>query len=149
MSVESYIFETSMGSINANFGHPLDFLSDQEKKDFDEIGYTGKLNGVKTSRTEYLNSLGKGEFSILQTKCDNGDFTEKFVLTRATKTKTATISIDSIKDSDGWYSLAHELGLEDNTYNIFEYGEYANITIEVDENLNIVSGKIHPFKPLK
>jgi len=62
--------------------------------------------------------------------------------------KTVIISIDSIKDSDGWYELAHELGLEKQAYNIFEYGEYANITIEVDENLNIIGGKIHPHKPL-
>ena len=84
MAVETYTFETSSGSVRTYFGHPLKFLSEQEKKDFDEIGYTGKLNGVETSRTEYLNSLGKGEFSILQIKWDNGDFTEKFVLSRAT-----------------------------------------------------------------
>lgn len=84
MAVETYTFETSMGNVRTNFGHPLHFLSDQEKKDFDEIGYTGKLNGKQISRTEYLNSLGKGEFSILQTKWDNGDFSEKFVLSRAT-----------------------------------------------------------------
>ena len=84
MAVETYTFETSSGSVRTFFGHPLHFLSDQEKKDFDEIGYTGKLNGKRTSRTEYLNSLGKGEFSLLQTKWDNGDFSEKFVLSRAT-----------------------------------------------------------------
>jgi len=84
MAVETYTFETSMGSVRANFGHPLHFLSEQEKKDFDEIGYRRKLNGVEISRTEYLNSLGKGEFSLSQTKWDNGDFTEKFVLSRAT-----------------------------------------------------------------
>ena len=85
MALETYTFQTSMGKVSTFFGHPLKFLSEQEKENFDEIGYTGKLNGAKTSRTEYLNSLGKGEFSILQTKWDNGDFTEKFVLSRATK----------------------------------------------------------------
>ena len=77
--------------------------------------------------------------------------------------KTAKISIDSIKDSDGWMNLAYDLfkdkideqfpdedeaheKLHEKANNIFEYGEYADITIEVDENLNIVGGKIHPFK---
>ena len=85
MALETFTFETSMGEVKEPFGHPLHFLSDQEKKDLDQIGYSGKLNGKQTSRTEYLNSLGKGEFSILQIKWDNGDFTEKFVLSRHTK----------------------------------------------------------------
>jgi hypothetical protein len=58
--------------------------------------------------------------------------------------KTAKIELSSIKSSDGWYSLAFELGIpEKEIYKIFEYGEYADLTIEVDENLNIVGGKIH------
>lgn len=61
--------------------------------------------------------------------------------------KTAKIELESIKDSDGWYSLAVELGLEDKVYDIFEYGEFGSIEIIVDENLNIVGGKIIPFKP--
>ena len=85
MALETYQFETSMGEVRANFGHPLDFLSEQEKKDFDQVGYSRKLNGKPTSRTEYLNSLGKGEFTLLQIKWDNGDFTEGFVLSRHTK----------------------------------------------------------------
>ena len=61
--------------------------------------------------------------------------------------KTAEITIENIKDSDGWYSLGIELGLsEAQIYKTFQYGEYANITIIVDKNLNIVGGKIHPFK---
>lgn len=60
--------------------------------------------------------------------------------------KTSTISFDSVKDSGSWADLAHDLGLFDKLYDIFEYGEYGNFTIEVDEDLNIVGGKIHPFK---
>jgi hypothetical protein len=85
MALETYKFETSMGEVKEIFGHPLHFLSEQEKKNFDQIGYSGKLNGLETSRTEYLNSLKKGQFSTLQIKWDNGDFTEKFVLSRNTK----------------------------------------------------------------
>lgn len=59
--------------------------------------------------------------------------------------KTARIRIDSIKDSDGWFSLGHELGLTPRQiYATFEYGEFANIEIVVDENLNIIGGKIIP-----
>ncbi|MEM1337288.1 MAG: hypothetical protein AAGF96_06035 [Bacteroidota bacterium] len=59
--------------------------------------------------------------------------------------KTATISLDMVKDSDGWNDLGHSLGFDHEKINkVFEYGEYANLTIEVNENLEIVGGKIHP-----
>lgn len=77
--------------------------------------------------------------------------------------KTAKITLNSIKDSDGWMELIYELQFDkfksqypdmdeddvsDKFYEEvvsknFKYGEYADITIEVDENLNIVGGKIH------
>lgn len=61
--------------------------------------------------------------------------------------KTASIDLESIKDSDGWYGLAVEFGIPyEKISNIFEYGESADLTIEVDEDLNIVGRKIHPFK---
>ena len=63
------------------------------------------------------------------------------------KPKTASISLDNVKNTDGWFELGTMLGLSHEEINrIFEYGEYANFTIEVDENLNIVGGKIHPHK---
>lgn len=59
--------------------------------------------------------------------------------------KTSKITIDNIKDSDGWFDLGHTLGLsEEKIYKTFEYGEYAKIQIEVDEDLNIIGGKIIP-----
>lgn len=62
--------------------------------------------------------------------------------------KTAKIELSNIKSSDGWGELAFELGkTEDEISDIFEYGEYGSIEIIVDENLNIVGGKIIPFKP--
>lgn len=83
MKATTYRFKTAMGTVSQFFGHPLHFLSDKEKEEFDEIGYTGKLNDVKISRTEYLNSLNKGTFDIVQTKFDNGDFQESFIISRA------------------------------------------------------------------
>jgi SOS response regulatory protein OraA/RecX len=76
--------------------------------------------------------------------------------------KTATIRLESIKDSDGWMELAYDLLFEkfktehpdlneddasDKFYQEvvskkFRYGEYANLEIKVDENFNIIGGKI-------
>lgn len=83
MKSDVYIITTAMGSVQETFGHPLPFLSPKERIEFDEVGYSRKLNGKPISQTEYLNSLGKGKFSMLQTKWDNGDFKEKFVISRA------------------------------------------------------------------
>lgn len=59
--------------------------------------------------------------------------------------KTGKITLDNIKDSDGWFELGHALGLtHDQIYKTFEYGEYGKIQIIVDENLNIIGGKVIP-----
>ena len=61
--------------------------------------------------------------------------------------KTEEITLESIKCTDGWYELGLGLGFEEKEiYDIFQYGEYADLTIQVDENLNIVGGKIHRHK---
>jgi hypothetical protein len=73
---------TCMGQINHLFGVALDCLSAEERAELDKIGYTGKNSaGEKMHWSAYLNSLGKGHFSVEQTKFDNGDFTEKFTVT--------------------------------------------------------------------
>jgi len=76
--------------------------------------------------------------------------------------KTATISIDAIKD-EGWteicYTLLYDdfrnshkdldedevndLFQEEVVYKKFEHGEYGNITLIVDQNFNIIGGKIN------
>ncbi len=81
-NIETFIVKTSLGSVNTFFGHPLNFLTNEEKENFDTIGYSGKLNGENISRSEYLNSLGKGQFSVKQTSWDSGDFREEFVIVR-------------------------------------------------------------------
>ena len=59
--------------------------------------------------------------------------------------KTASIELTNIKMSDGWYSLAVELGMsEDMIYKVFEHGEFGNIKIIVDEELKIVGGYVIP-----
>lgn len=80
--------------------------------------------------------------------------------------KTTKIVLESIKYSDLWCALAYELKfdefkkehefLDEDTLNdcfyteviskYFEYGEYASIEIEIDENFKIVGGEIIKFK---
>ena len=76
--------------------------------------------------------------------------------------KTKKIKLESIKSSDGWAELAFSLKFdsfknqhkhldedeiankfdEEVISNYFKYGEYADLEIEFDENLNIVVGRI-------
>jgi hypothetical protein len=59
----------------------LDFLTDNQFREFNNIGGSGKnSNGVRTTREVYLNTLGIGEFSVTQTKFDSGDFSESFLI---------------------------------------------------------------------
>lgn len=82
MKIENYNITTGMGKINPS-RNPLTFLTIEEFDELNNIGYTGKNNkGIITSRDKYLNSLGKGKFSINQTKTDNGNFQEEFIITR-------------------------------------------------------------------
>jgi hypothetical protein len=82
MAITQHRFTTHSGKVSTFFGHPFHFLSEKEKEDFDEIGYTGRLNGVKTTWVQYLDSLGIGSFDIEQLKFDNGDFSEEYMLVR-------------------------------------------------------------------
>jgi len=76
--------------------------------------------------------------------------------------KTVKITLNSIKDSDMWMEVAHTLlwdkyekehpdldedDLSEMFYSEvvlkhFKYGEFANFELEIDENFNIVGGKI-------
>ena len=68
--------------------------------------------------------------------------------------KTAKITIEMNKDSDGYFELCHNLFghlKEDDDeepesnkkcYEWFEYGEYGSFEIIIDENMNIVGGRV-------
>jgi hypothetical protein len=61
--------------------------------------------------------------------------------------KTATIVLTCVKDPDGWGDLAHELGLSAETRGrFFEFGEVANLELVIDEDMNIVGGRVLPVK---
>ena len=62
----------------------LSFLNIKENNDLNKIGYSGKLNKKNITRKEYLNSLNKGEFTVVQTTFDDGSFSEEFLITRVT-----------------------------------------------------------------
>jgi hypothetical protein len=63
------------------------------------------------------------------------------------KKKTASIVIDSIKDPDGWSNLISALDLtEAKRKKHFKFSEYASVEIEVDQDLNIVGGRILPLR---
>ena len=83
MVITTRTLTTSMGKVNDPF--PLDFLTTEQREEFDTIGYTGKnSNGVKMGWVEYLNSLNpkQEKFAMHQIKWDNGNFQEKFILVR-------------------------------------------------------------------
>ncbi len=58
---------------------------------------------------------------------------------------TTKINISMLKEPTLWRQLQDKLNLsEDKFSHYFEYGDYGEIEIEVDENLNIISGKFVP-----
>lgn len=74
---------TSMGSLYKLGSNLQTILTEEEVAELDVIGFTGKTSkGEKSSFEQYLNSLGKGEFSVKQVKFDDGSFTEKYEIAR-------------------------------------------------------------------
>ncbi|HRV76450.1 MAG: hypothetical protein KDH96_04720 [Candidatus Riesia sp.] len=83
MNLSTHRVSTALGKVSTGV---LPFLSEEELEELNTIGYTGKNSkGVKTNRQQYLNTLNKGVFLVEQTKFDNGDFTEEFLITRSTE----------------------------------------------------------------
>jgi hypothetical protein len=78
MIITNTTIQTCMGKMRGK----LAYLTDEQQKQLDEIGYTGKLNGERIEREDFLNTLNIGTFQVNQTKFDNGDFCEKFQITR-------------------------------------------------------------------
>lgn len=68
-------------------------------RNLNEIGNSGKLNGEKMSRQDYLNrfvNTNKLSFTLSQTKLDGGDFAEAFTLTKSTYTNEDTLSNNTL-----------------------------------------------------
>ena len=61
--------------------------------------------------------------------------------------KTCKIVITDIKDPDKWRELQENLDLDYETFiDYIEYGDYANIELEVDAEFNIIGGRFLPNK---
>jgi len=85
MAIEIHNIVTNSGYLSS-FYDKLNFLTEEEIKEFNCIGYSGKNSkGEESNFSKYLNSLNKGEFQVEKTKHDNGDFSEKFTIVRVTK----------------------------------------------------------------
>lgn len=78
--IETYKIDTSSGICDEPLSLP--FLNQDEFKKFNDIGYSGKLNGVKISQNEYLNSLNKGSFNMQCIRSNYDDFSATFIITR-------------------------------------------------------------------
>ncbi len=61
------------------------YFTEQEAKELNEIGYTGKLNGQKTNLHEYLasKSTDSCSYELNLLKMNSMEFTEKYILTKA------------------------------------------------------------------
>lgn len=87
IEVKRYTIKTAMGQGRdmGSFGNYswTQIFDEQTAKDLDTIGYTGKLNGVKTSVYEYLEKLSDDsvKYDLHHTKGDSGEFTDEYSLT--------------------------------------------------------------------
>jgi hypothetical protein len=80
VNITTYSVITCMGHFQK--GYELPFLSEEQIEEFNTIGCSGKLNGIKISFETYLNSLGIGHFKVNKTKTNYGDFCEEYLITK-------------------------------------------------------------------
>jgi len=107
--VSTYIVNTGCGQVHDP--SELPFLNEKEFKEFNLIGYTGKDSaGNKTNWEKYLDSLGKGTFNVTQTRWDNGDFSEEFVISRAEEQQENPLDAYSIQELE--YAILIKRGQE-------------------------------------
>ena len=58
---------------------------------------------------------------------------------------TIKIELSMLKEPDLWWEVREKFDLSDDVfYHYFEYGDYGAIELEIDENLNVVGGKLVP-----
>lgn len=133
----------------------LDKLTHNEIHELGEIcgwsldSYNFELNFKYFLIQEYYGKMsdpnGEKWFKVFQYISSKG-----YLADAKPELKTSDITLDTIKCTDGWYELGNDLGFPSAKINdVFEYGEFGNIKIIVDEKLNIVGGRVIPFKTLK
>ena len=58
---------------------------------------------------------------------------------------TMKIKLEMLKEPDLWWEVKERLNLSDDIFSrYFEYGDYGAIEVEIDENLNVVGGRLIP-----
>ncbi len=81
-TVTTYRITTGMGKLLGDYLLP--FLTPEERLEFNIIGYSGKTSSfIPQTQQGYLNSLNKGTFEFTQTKWDDGDFIQEFIISRS------------------------------------------------------------------
>jgi hypothetical protein len=104
----------------------------------------GLLADLRAKRDRYCAINGKYDLAYVLTALDA--FLDAPAPSQPTpEARTAKMRLFNLKEPDGWTELLFWLGLgEDEALRRkhFEYGEYANIEIEVDRDLRIVGGRI-------
>jgi len=80
MNIQTHTVSTAVGKTSHD---QVPFLNVNELKEFNSIGYSGRLlNGNKANWSDFLNTLGRGMFSVKQTKFDNGNMEEEYIITQ-------------------------------------------------------------------
>jgi hypothetical protein len=84
MKIETHRIKTSLGQLTPFGQSKLSFLTEDQIKEFDQIGYTGKNSkGEEESFESFLNRINpKEQFKVEKTKADRGDFIEEYMVTR-------------------------------------------------------------------
>lgn len=83
MAIKTYTIHTGLGQSDKF----IEILGTKHGKAMNDIGYSGKHMGIRTTRQAYLDSISNDavEYSIKQTGFDCGDFAESYELTVATR----------------------------------------------------------------
>jgi len=101
--MQQYKIQTAMGQVMTTFGHPLkNILTGQEIENLDKVGYTGKWKGKKTTMVDYLNSLGKGLFTIEVLNINSSEFTAEYMIAHQPQEKVTVIALLSSEANEVW-----------------------------------------------
>jgi hypothetical protein len=93
-------------------------------------------------KTYFSPELNKRVVSILTMTAEEAGHDE---LADNSPRRRATIVLADVKDSDGWGELATALGLSDEVREAhFRYGEFATLELEIDDELQVVGGRVVP-----
>jgi len=101
--MQQYRIQTGMGHVMTTFGHPMkNILTGQEIENLDKVLYYGTWKGKRTSMVEYLNSLGKGLFTIEVLNVNTSEFTAEYMIAHQPMEKVTVIALLSSEANEVW-----------------------------------------------